>query len=268
MAVIHLNALSRRKPPAPVEPDYSGMSHGEKLIAQIEWEKAKPPLFSISLDNVTVLEHDPAYPQWRRPMVWAGESERQVRAVAAELGFERIPLALEEFMVFNAYAQWLYKKKDELRHFPQDPETQADMIEGAVYATALVHKPWIAGVDAYLRGDKAALREAHAGDRIYRRLIKNAGDQLWEHMVEVLARAGGEQPADSAQLTPEQLKERARAEALAWRDTRRLEMQFSLYSASVRRCHCGHDAFQVVLHLEPPLGKCGKCGDVSELVED
>lgn len=57
-----------------------------------------------------------------------------------------------------------------------------------------------------MRGDEAAVKEAHAGDRIYKRLIKNAGDQLWEHMVEVLARAGGEQPVDSVQLTPAQLK--------------------------------------------------------------
>lgn len=195
MNVIYLSALPKSKPA--VEPDYSTMSPGEALIARFQWEKVKPPLFSISLDNVIVLEHDPAYPQWRRPIVWSGESERQVRAVAAELCFERIPFALEEFMVFNAYAHWLYKRKDQLRFFPQDAETQADMIESGVYMTGLVHPLWVPGVAAYLNGDKVALRKEHAGDGIYQRLVEHAGDTLWVRLQEVLDRAQGRVPTDA-----------------------------------------------------------------------
>lgn len=201
MAVIYLNALNKGKPPAPVEPDYSKMTPGEAMAARIQWEKERPPLFSISFDNVTVLDHDPAHPQWRRPIVWSGESERQVRAVAAELGFERIPFALEEYLVFNAYAGWLYKQKHQLSFFPQDEESQADALESFVYMTGLVHKPWVPGIDAYLRGDRAALEAAHAGDGIYQRLIENAGDEVWMHMQELLDKWSG--VAAEPELEPE-----------------------------------------------------------------
>lgn len=71
------------------------ISVGE-AFARVEAAKSKPKApapagFQLDMSTAFVLRHDPEHPQWRNPVVWQGESERQIRALCAQFGFERVP---------------------------------------------------------------------------------------------------------------------------------------------------------------------------------
>lgn len=178
-------------------PDFSSLSAGARMVAEIQWRKDNPPPPLLSTEGLIVLDHDPVHPHWQRPIVWSGAGEVKVRAVAAELCFERIPFALEELVVFSAYAKWLYKEQARLDFYPA--HARAGMLEASIHVAYQYLKPWAPGIEAYLRGNTDELTRLHKADQIYPRLLEAAGpEEIKEAMAKMLSLA------DAKQLEPDE----------------------------------------------------------------
>lgn len=161
--------FSSKPVPTPEMPDFSDLSPGARMVAEIQWRKENPPPPLYTTEGLIILDHDPAQPQWQRPIVWTGAGEVQIRALAAEFCFERIPFALEELIVFGAYVRWLRKEQERLDFYPD--HAREGMKEASIFVAYQHLKPWAPGIEALLMGDTARLTELHKADKIYPRLI-------------------------------------------------------------------------------------------------
>lgn len=187
MAVITIGKARRKSPISRTQP-HPPVTEARQLPDALAAAAAAPPPVQLDLAGARVFAHDPDNPQWRFPMVWEGESERQVRELAAHFGFERIPYSFEEFMAFMPYVCWMRREKESLNCY--SAQFRDAVAQASVEVTAMYYPAWFAGTHAYMAGDMAELESLHRGDDIYRQLLTVFGDELEKELATQLVDYG------------------------------------------------------------------------------
>lgn len=156
--------------PTPAQAPTKKRKSGSAAVERLKEEPSPLPEFKLDMSDAFVLRHDPEYPQWKNPVVWQGESERQIRALCAQFGVERVPYSLEELIAMLAYMKQMHSQLHRL-HAYYSPDLHEGWIESTFEVMCTYFPQWAPGIKAYMQQDKDALRAMHRGDSIYERLI-------------------------------------------------------------------------------------------------